>query len=97
MDQICFHYSVKHEVTWSDDALYVQRGPGNAVNGKLACEHAGEIQYCDVAHMDACCIRDSEEAAFKIVSQFMKAARSSSLGSFEQTSVVSGSFMLSDV
>ncbi|CAL5218712.1 g424 [Coccomyxa viridis] len=66
------------------------RGIGEAASRKSAAEYANEIQYCDVAHIDACHIRDSEEAAFKILGQFMKAAESSPLGSFEQTSVALG-------
>ena len=78
-----------HKVIRSNTGLYVQRGIGEAASRKSAAEYANEIQYCDVAHIDACHIRDSEEAAFKILGQFMKAAESSPLGSFEQTSVVS--------
>ena len=68
--------------------MYVQHGLGMAAGRKSTSEHTNEIQYCDVAHIAACRMSDSEEGSFKILSQFMKAAGRSPLGNFEQASVV---------
>lgn len=73
--------------------MCVQRGLGEAAGRKSASELASEIQYCDVAHMNACRIRNREEGTFTILSHFMKAAGTSPLGNFEQTSVVRNSLV----
>ena len=78
-----------HEATRSHNGLYMQHGVGEDISRTAASKQASEIQYCNVAHMDVCRSRDNEEAAFQILSQFMKAAGSSPLGDFEHTSVVS--------